>query len=216
MYDTIIRRHQRVLAALALALIAAAAWAVAAYRVAAGASEVHHGNAVVPLLTSNRTDLRVCVDSKVAEVGNDELKLAIEAGLLKLKLHPDYVPSGLATVPTQVDLGCPGPARATMTDFDHMLGTAPGASLVVTEPSQYRVFVFVVPKEKVSLPDGSVIWRAQQEKYCHDGFCPEVSTALYLTPGDLSLPDRLGMLLTDTVGLEVPELRPDRSHPGDL
>lgn len=144
------------------------------------------------------------------------LKASIVAGLLSLKLHPDYVPSRLVTVPSQVDVGCPGPARATMPGFNYMFGTAPGAPLVTTEPSQYRVFVFVVPREKVALPDGSVIWRAQQEKFCvHEGFCPEVTTALYLTPDDVSLGSRVGQLVTDTVGLEVPQLRPDRPDPGE-
>ncbi len=67
----------------------------------------------------------------------------------------------------------------------------------------------VVPRGNLLLPSGSAIWRTQQEKFCEDGVCPEVTTALYLTPDDLSRPEWIRKVVKDAVGFEVPELRPD-------
>jgi hypothetical protein len=196
-----------------LATIAISVWAVAFHRAASGAAQTHFGNRAVPLITSNRDALRICVDSKVAQVNNDQLRRSISNAVGAVRRHADFVRSGLGAVPVRIDVGCPGPARPMLPGYEHWRGTSPGVPLVVAEPSPYRVFVFVLPKEKLALPDGSFEWRGTQEMYCHEATCAEVTSALYLTPDDVSSAQRVAVTLVDSVGLKVPELHRDAPEP---
>lgn len=197
----------RVFVAVALALLATTSWALAGYKVTHGeppVTRIDRG-----LVTSNRTTLSICVDSKTPDVSNQTLKASIAAALGQVTAHPDFVPAGLAVAPPQVDVGCPGPARMLLPGFNSDSGSATAESANVVQPSEYRTFVFVVPRQTATLPDGNVVHEVPQEYLCEGEVCPEVTTALYLTPGDLSDPVSLVRMLTGAVGLDPDPTTPE-------
>ncbi|ACZ43619.1 hypothetical protein Tter_2732 [Thermobaculum terrenum ATCC BAA-798] len=195
----------RSLIALVLGVLAAASWGLAVHRISQGASPTSVDSL---LLSSNRSGLAICVDSKTAAISDDDLRRDIQDAMMQLKAHPHFVSAGLAVAEPRIDISCPGPARMLDPNFDLETGMIPGQSDVVTDPSQYRVFVFLVEKEVVAKANGYREY--PQETWCPQGgdACGEVTTALYLTPEDLTLPARLERLLTLAVGLD-----PDPSTP---
>jgi len=90
-----------------------------------------------------------------------------------------------------------------MPGFDWQDGMAPASSALVTSPSNYRVFVFVVSSDKVALPNGHSFWSTPQELYCYEGRCGEVTTALYIVPEELADPELASLRLAHAVGLWV-------------
>lgn len=205
MLDT--SRRTRLAVVLALALAASGVWTAAFQR--AGYTQAHFtGNS---LMVDNRSALSICVDSKVSDIGNEQLAGAAARALEHVKKHPHYQLAGLAAVNSTVEVGCPGPARAGLPGFDPTsgeLGDDPAQSIAVAQPSRYRTFVFIVPEERISTfkeldpYTPYPVRRTPQETYCHDGECFEVTTALYFTRAELGNASVLVPNLIRGVGLD--------------
>lgn len=197
----------RIFMAIVLGLVAVAAWGVAGYRLTQGVSPLAQPvNSA--LLTSNRSSLSICLDSKIAEISNETLRLLVDLTLQRVKQHPHFAAAGLSSGMPRVSVGCPGPARILMPGFDWESGYATGQPLAVTQPSEYRTFVFLVPRKQATHRGGYVFHNAAQEMLCDHSGCSEVTSALYLTPEDIATPDSAVPLLTKSVGLDVDPTTP--------
>jgi hypothetical protein len=189
--------------AVLLAVVAAGVWLAVFYKVGHGAHFTDGS-----LMVSNRDKLAICVDSKVPELSNEQLKAMVATGLEQVKTHPMYQRAGLAVAPPSIDIGCPGPMRVWMPGFDIWTGDAEGQITTVAQPSEYRTFVFVVPDEQIQpFRDYDPYTpyprrRAAQEVFCEGEQCFEVTTSLYLSTADLANRAVLLANLTRGVGLD--------------
>jgi len=94
--------------------------------------------------------------------------------------------------------------------FDHDDGATAGTSSNVAVPSIYRAFVFVAPRAASTRPDNGRITRIVPQEYLCDGeVCPEVTTALYLSPEDLASPQSIAKLFLRAIGLDPDPTTPD-------
>jgi hypothetical protein len=141
---------------LAIALVAAgAAGAVVAARGQGGPEEpepLRPGALVSP----NRDRLRICVQVVRVAVDQGRAREAVEAALRETAKHPSWRSGGLDVAPPVVDSGCPqepvvlkpgvvfqGPKSLEGFDIAYW-------GSVVEEPSHYRLFVFIVPREELA------------------------------------------------------------------
>ena len=99
-----------------------------------------------------------------------------------------------------------------MPGFDWETGIAAGEQMGEPIPSQYRTFVFVAPMGNLYREDGSRFHITPQEYLCHNDACAEVTTALYLTPDELSNPGVVASHLTAAVGLLRDPSKPARQQ----
>lgn len=193
--------RERILVALTLGLITAVVWTFGVFRPASSQAPI--GFAYDSLLnTTNRPNLKVCVDSKAPEVTSGALKAKVDGLLGYVKAHPHFGPSGLAgTAIPQVDVGCPTPPRITEPGFDPKTGDSDTSGIRVDTPSAYRLYVFVVPGEQFAPLSGGARRWVPQEGYCIDQQCSSVSEAVYLTPADVSNAAHVTLQLADAAGL---------------
>ncbi len=190
----------RLWGAIVLAMVATAVWIVTGYRLseAQGFTGISNGPGFI---TSNRDHLRICVESLDPSVTSDELKQYTAKALDQVKSHPDFVAAGLAQGTPQIDIGCPGPARAMGEGFSWETGgNGDGATPWVSEPGPYLTYVFVVPSDKVASP-ASLLRVVPQEYYADGQDRAVVTAAVYLTPDDLQAPGSVVRYLTRGVGL---------------
>ena len=201
----------RLLASPRLTLILLVALFAAVGAVVAGADQAFghpgtHATTTTALLTTNRPGLKVCVESLVPDVDTQTIRGRVQGGLAAVANHPDYQAAGLGRQPVAVDAGCP--ARPTVADPRYRPSSRLGAPAAVTEPSLYRLFIFIASPEQIAQAFGD---RPQhitaQELLCDGDLCPVVTTALYLTPPELRDPAVLATGLTEGVGL-LPVGRP--------
>lgn len=152
------------------------------------------------LLATNRDGLKVCVESLVPGVDRQTIRGRIQGGLTSVANHPDFQAAGLGRRAVVVDAGCPAPP--TIADPQYGSSRRLGRPTSVTEPSPYRLFVFVATVEQIAQAFGD---RPQhitaQEVLCEKDLCPVVTTALYVTPEELGDRDVLALGLTEGVGL---------------
>lgn len=151
------------------------------------------------LLTTNRTSLKICVQSLVPGVDSRIIQGQIKGAMTSVSNHPDFQRAGLGREPVVVDAGCP--SAPTITNPRYTSKDMSGVPAVVTTPSQYRLFVFVVSLDQLTR---AFIWRPHltpQEMMCAGDACNEVTTAAYLTPTELLDRTALERSLTQGVGL---------------
>lgn len=151
------------------------------------------------LLTTNRTSLKICVQSLVPGVDSRIIQGQIKGAMTSVSNHPDFQRAGLGREPVVVDAGCP--SAPTITNPRYTSKDMSGVPAVVTTPSQYRLFVFVVSSDQLTR---AFTWRPHltpQEMMCAGDACNEVTTAAYLTPTELLDRTALERSLTQGVGL---------------
>ena len=200
---TLTPARSRLLVALILGLVAAAVWAAGTPK--AGSSqrptELRPDTA---LLTTNRSTLKVCVDSKVPALGDAALGASTAASLGQVARHPHFRQAGLAAARPQVDVGCPTRARIAEPGFEYRAGRSDRGDIFVAQPSPYRVYVYVVAEEQLAPLAGAAFRRVPQEVFCSErGSCTEVSTAVYLSAEEIGRPGRLARELTRAAGLDT-------------
>ncbi len=104
-----------------------------------------HATSATALLTTNRLGLKVSVESLVPDVDARTIRGHFQGGLASIANHPDYRAAGLGRQPVTVDTGCPtGP---TIADPRYRPSSRLGASAAVSEPSLYRLFIFIASPE---------------------------------------------------------------------
>ncbi len=161
--------------------------------------------------TANRDRLAVCVQPVGFEGTGSEAAAAeqlqalagpvMEAALEEAQKHPQWdARGGAGPLSPVVDLGCPsGPAPSDgyPRAIERIIGH------IVQEAGYYGVFVFILPDADLDqLLGGSAIRTANQERIRDDDFCPPVSNAIYLKPGDLQDLPFVVNVLERVLGLE--------------
>lgn len=160
-----------------------------------------------PLLATNRQALEVCVDflnidltSADAERAVDNIRQAVEAAAA----HPGWSRSSelkdIAET-ARVDAGCPSGVPPT----DELLPGRPIDDLLgyrVDVPSQYLLFVFVMPDDEAAEFVGNDGPPYTAHEYtCKGDFCVGVTSGVYLGIAQAASPD-LESILAAAIGLE--------------
>lgn len=170
------------------------------------------------LLAPNRDRLAICVQPLLGAAPPREAQASVEAVLPAALQHPWWSSAGLA--PPVVETNC----AAATTPFLLRPGAAsikgkPSGdfrSLDVTQAGRFRLFVFVLPQNRIDTIFGDSPYRAAaQEFLCRGHVCNEVSTGVYVSPQELRDAAFLKLALQRGLGLErpVPEERADPSLP---
>lgn len=200
-------RRLTILLLAALLLMVASLWALTHSGLIRAQARPQMTNATL-LLTTDRTGLKLCVQSLLPGVDSQTLQESVRGMVNKISnAHPDFRPAGLGHEPVDVAVGCPGQPAITNPGF------APGRDGVaarVTTPSPYRLFVFVAPPERLA---STLAWksprRATREVMCEGSYCGTVTGELYVTLDELRDPQQLERSLTQGLGLwPVGEPRP--------
>lgn len=156
------------------------------------------------LLASSRERLAVCIQAaEGADLDISVARRAVEDALARIARGPEWAAAGLDVAPPAVAVGCPS-APFLLTSGRPSTGKPAGDPELqeVKEASEYRVFLFVLPPPVIDdlFPDGTV--RVEpQEFLCDRGTCAEVTTGLYLTPGEVNDPETLSQWLARALGL---------------
>lgn len=114
-------------------------------------------------------------------------KPRLEAAFTDVVKHPDWEASGLAAAELVIDSGCPSqPPPPGLPDYPKAIEVTFGH--IVSEPSRYKLFVFILPRQELdAFLGGSTIRVASQERMCEGDVCWEVSAALYLAADEISV-----------------------------
>ena len=191
--------------ALLLGLVSVAVWTVGT--LGAGSAQVAPTEITMKtgLLTTNRHSLKLCVNSTVAGMSDAALQATITAALQKASAHPRFARAGFAVSPPQVEIGCPGVARIAEPGFDPRAGYSNVGGVLVDQPTQYRTYVYLVPQEQLAALGGLGHQRVPQEVYCPplSDNCAAVSTAVYLSPGDIPNLVKVARELAGGLGLDA-------------
>jgi hypothetical protein len=162
------------------------------------------------LQTSNRERLEICVQPvQLPALNKAEAASAVEDALLRVAQHPKWAGSGYAAEggPT-VDANCSTEPYLLKPGVEVVDGKMnPGSPIPeVSEPSRYKLFVFVLPPELLAtVIKGKLDVRyARQEALCSPGQCFTVTTGIYLTPAELEETDFLVDWLQKGLSLERP------------
>jgi hypothetical protein len=158
------------------------------------------------LVTANRERLAICVQAVGTDAGAEmDVKRRIEALLPQLMEHPRWRPAGLGAAPPVVDIGCPSDP-ALLRPGAHPKGGDPSSSSLVLEASPYLVFVFILPQAEIDRLFSNWPYRkVPQENLCEGHVCFEVTTGLYLSPGEAQQAPFLLESLLKAIGLEPPD-----------
>ncbi len=204
MHVKILNSWQARISVFALALAAAVVLTVLVVR-SQGASSQHAVRTNNMLLSGNRDRLRICIQAPSMAPGDiSSAVVEVNAALRLLTSHPNWKPAGLAVAPPAVE----GDFRAKP------YALQPGVTIIggktdytnaarVTEPSPYRVMVFVLPDDLLASKfPGSAKRTVAQELSCQEGVCSEVTTGLYLGMSELVSAEFLRSWLTVAIGLE--------------
>lgn len=199
----------RVLTAALLALIAVLVWSIGVF----GVHPMGHARTRIMgdngLLTTNRTNLQVCVASKVQSLPAAVLRGRAQDALERVARHPRFKPVGYGAAPTRVAEGCPTPARIAEPGFDPRAGHSNVGGIGVDQPTPYRAYVFVVPQQQLAVLAGLGSRRVPQEVYCDPGTdsCAAVSVAIYLSPSEVANLPLFARELTGALGLNPARLQ---------
>jgi hypothetical protein len=150
-----------------------------------------------------RANLQLCVENLDGTAPSQKALGKITAAFQRVKAHPHFGDAQLdrGIGPTIV-AGCPGDATITSASW---AGPKRGAATYPATPSEFHTFVFVVPDATAQQAFGTAFPRVTaQEVMCVDDVCGEVSTAVYVTPGELDKGDVLARSLSWGVGLVPP------------
>lgn len=162
-----------------------------------------------------RPHLQICVENLDGTPPSQKALGKITAAFQRVKVHPQFKDAQLdrGIGPTIV-AGCPGEATITSAAW---AGPKRGAPTYPDTPSAFHTFVFVVPDAAAHGAFGTRFPRlTAQEVLCVDDGCGEVSTAAYITPGELDNGDVLARSLSWGVGLIPPgETLPTTAAPRD-
>lgn len=140
------------------------------------------------LATSNRQDLAICVDAlgyppDAAEKLRKQVVLAVPA--IRSADWRGFYPDG----PVRVDIGCPETSRSEY----------PSA---VSRPSEYRLFVNMVPASEVPLENiDSPYWSRGSEDVCSGDSCSEVTNGIYVSDRVLCNQDWFAAILIRVLGV---------------
>jgi hypothetical protein len=143
-----------------------------------------------------------------------EAKAQVEAALTEVAKHPSWEPAGFGKASPQIDIGCPSDPLVTRPGMQwanaQPFGDIPGPH--VSQPSFYRVFVFIMPSlnHVDHLLGGTSRRVAVQEflsanLYKEGPTLVEVTSAIYVTPEEIEAGGPfLSRLLSAGVGLSGP------------
>lgn len=189
----------RLTVCLLLTVVAVLGASLFSARAVGGTDKPEFTNATA-LLTTNRAGLRVCVQSLVPGIDSRTVQGQVRGALNQVSNHPDFRPAGLARQPVVVDAGCPAAPAIDNPQFNPL--DRASAGVPVDTPSPYRLFVFVAPADRLA---HAFTWQPRllpQELLCDSSrVCPEVTTAAYLAPTELTNQPVLEETLTHGVGL---------------
>lgn len=184
----------------ALIVIALSVWTNVAYgRLALGHGAVHPVDSM--LLTDNREELRICVESLVASESTPMAREFVSEVLPTVRAHRHFEPAGYAVGTPVVEIGCPGSPNLDSPHWNSKLG----APTIVSVPSTYRLFVYVMnPQELAALFKTQGPRTTAQEIVCEGDECAQVTTAVFVTPEELRDMKTLVTSLNHGLGLEWP------------
>lgn len=169
------------------------------------------------LLTTNRDQLAICVQGiGVPAAASQDARQQVEARLPQVARHPAWARGGLTGVRTVVDTNCASEPYLLKPGVTYQDGSAAGsAPPVVTEPSRYRLFVYVLSPAELgrAIRGQRDVRYAPQEVTCEAATCTTVTTAIYLTPDEFYNPQRLDEWLVKGLGLEAPVADPSATPP---
>lgn len=166
------------------------------------------------LLTTNRDGLKICVESLVPDLEEQQIQGQVRGALTKVSNHPDFQDAGLGRQPIAIDTGCPSEPTIRKARYDSRERI--GAPDLADEPSGYRTFVYVASQEELDAAFGDRrLHITPQEELCEENdICGVVTVAVYLTPEELMDRPLLERSLTHGVGLwPVDEPRFDPTSP---
>jgi|FLYL01.1.fsa_nt_gi hypothetical protein len=156
------------------------------------------------LITANRDRLRLCVQAVPRDPAAEGRAVSlIQSALAELKArHPLWRSAGLKEAQPVVEPGCPSDPALLHPGAEPIVGD-PYTSRV-TEPSKYRVFVFILPQAEIDrLFARWPLRQAIQESICQGHVCSEVTSGLYLSTEEIENRQFLYDALAKTIGLEV-------------
>lgn len=170
------------------------------------------------LLTANRDHLAICVEGIGAAAHNTaDAQRRVEAAMLRVVQHPNWVRAGLAGVRWAVDAGCPGePFLLEPVTLVENGVPIYGLPQRVDEASRYRLFVCLLATDELArvIHGDAGVRTAPQENLCMGHQCFQVTTGLYLTRQELDDEDFLVRWLARvelTVPIDAPPDAPRRS-----
>lgn len=197
------------LVALLLGLAATLVWTIGVFDIGSSQGRPAEIDLRTGLLTTNRSSLKLCVNSEVAAVSNAALQAVTQTALTRIATHPRFAADGFARSAPLVEAGCPGSARIAEPGFDPRGGYSDHGGIVVNQPTQYRTYVYVVSDGQLAPLAGYGHQRVPREVYCPPSSpddCAAVSTAVYLTPGDLSDSNKLVREIMGALGMNPDKL----------
>lgn len=203
----------------ALALVVAIGLLTSAVFALSASTQERSGDA---LLTSNRDQLRLCVEAiDVSGTATDNAAERIDQRFSEVAAHPRFDEWGYGRGGgVVIDLGCPGEAFLLQpgVTFRNGFPTGDPKPPIVPEASVYRLFVFVISQGvRDSIIQGDMdIRRYPQEAICENRTCRTVTTAIYLTEEEFEDEAFLTEWLIRGLELEPPKgYAPDNFKPGD-
>jgi hypothetical protein len=191
-----------------LALLAAGVVLISAFAFVAATRLGSQGGQAVrvegTLLTANRDRLRLCVQAAPRDPATEGRAVSlIQSALAELKgRHPRWLAAGLKEEQPVVEPGCPSDPALLRPGAEPIVGD-PYTSRV-TEPSKYRVFVFILPQAEIDrLFARWPLRQVVQEFICLGHVCPEVTSGLYLSMEEIENRQFLSDALAKSIGLEA-------------
>lgn len=169
------------------------------------------------VLVSSRANLQVCVAAEPSDrTGVATAVERVRAALARLNDDERFRAAGYATPPWQVAPSCPQPGRLLESGQRHAkAGGSYGLGPETSNPSPFRVFVYVVATSEIARMFGPLPFRfASQEVFCERRSCATVTTGLYVDPATLLDEPRLAAELEQALGLRPPF--PDGTKPSTV
>jgi hypothetical protein len=160
------------------------------------------------LTTANRDRLAICVQAVGVDSSLEtKAKASIEAALIEVAKHPYWEPAGYAVAESPVvDIGCPASPPPLDLEAQSVNPPEDVQPSFVSEPSYYRLFVFVLPQGDVdTLVSGLPRLRTgSQEVVCEGDSCGTVTSGVYIGAEELGDLPLLADALQQGLGLELP------------
>lgn len=159
------------------------------------------------VLVSNRANLQVCVTTEPSDpTGVATAVGRVRAAHARLNDDERFRAAGYATPPWQVAPSCPQPGRLLESGQRHVkAGGSYGLGTETSNPSPFRLFVYVVPASEIARRFGPLPFHfASQEVFCERQSCATVTTALYVDAATLLDEPRLAAELEQALGLRPP------------
>lgn len=166
------------------------------------------------VLLSSRENLRVCVEPEPSDARGDAAA-NVRAALARLNGDERFRAAGYDKPPWQAAADCPAPGGLLASGQRHVkAGGTYATGPVVSHPSPFRLFVYVVPTSEIERMFGSLPFHfAGQEVFCQERQCATVTTALYVDADAIRNEDRLVTEIEQALGLRpVFPANPDRGN----